>query len=343
MRKELRPVYFTAPETGLRTGGYSAEVDAMNLVSEFCEARLLTYEKRCAGHGFLDDALAEGARDAIFFVHWGPDVPGLVKRLQGRNVVYHAHSTGYGFNLPVDVPIVAVSHHSLAYWGAQAPASPLFYVPNVMPERFANWHGPRDVDVLLQSRKSSKYLIRDLVPELQKRLKVTVIEDWVGDMVVLYNRAKVYLYDSSDYWHNRGVSEGFGLPPLEAIACGCSVFSSVNHALADYLNPGVTGGKLRCASLDYDVSRICKAVESWRDAPEEPPLLREFRSPAVKEAWQRAMLELNDFFDARPSFTSLIDPADRLGPPPRAPGRGALGRIRGLGGRIKRLVTASTG
>ena len=32
--------------------------------------------------------------------------------------------------------------------------------------------------------------------------------------------AAVVLYDSADYWRGRGVSEGFGLPPLEALACG---------------------------------------------------------------------------------------------------------------------------
>nr|WP_231599416.1 glycosyltransferase [Crocosphaera watsonii] len=43
-----------------------------------------------------------------------------------------------------------------------------------------------------------------------------------------FNRSKVYLYDSAEYWAQQRVSEGFGLQPMEALACGCQVFSSIN-------------------------------------------------------------------------------------------------------------------
>jgi hypothetical protein len=56
------------------------------------------------------------------------------------------------------------------------------------------------------------------------------------------------------------VSEGFGLPPLEAMACGCVVFSSLNHALADQLDPGVLGHQIGCGSLANDVERIAAAA-----------------------------------------------------------------------------------
>ena len=49
----------------------------------------------------------------------------------------------------------------------------------------------------------------------------------------------------------------FGLPPIEALACGCVVFSSLNHALADLLDPGVKlGHQIGCASLAHDLARI---------------------------------------------------------------------------------------
>jgi len=48
---------------------------------------------------------------------------------------------------------------------------------------------------------------------------------------------QVYLYDSAEYWAQQRVSEGFGLQPMEALACGCQVFSSVNGGLSDYLDP----------------------------------------------------------------------------------------------------------
>jgi hypothetical protein len=333
MRKELRPVFFTAPEADIRTGGYSAEVDAMNLVKEICDAELLTYEKRCPGFRYLDDVVHDDvSSDAIFIVHWGPSVPSLVRRLKGRNVVYHAHSTGYGFTLPVEVPIIAASKHTMAYWGAKAACSVLYYVPLVIPNRFSNLHGTRDIDVLVQERKSSKYLMKDLVPTLQQLTGVTVLQDWVEDMAPMFNRAKVYLYDSTDHWHNRGVSEGFGLPPLEAIACGCTVFSSVNHGLSDYLKPGFNAHKIRSTSLDYDVKRICRAVETWKSTAEEPSFLREYRTPGVIEAWKCVLTELNTYFDARVHFGTIIDPSDRLKKtkPYRYMINGIMNRLRSL-------------
>ena len=81
----------------------------------------------------------------------------------------------------------------------------------------------------------------------------------------------VLLYDSADYWRGRGVSEGFGLPPVEALACGCVVFSSLNHALADSLDPGLVGHQIGCGSLESDLERIQAAVADppdWRPPPE---------------------------------------------------------------------------
>jgi glycosyltransferase involved in cell wall biosynthesis len=52
----------------------------------------------------------------------------------------------------------------------------------------------------------------------------------------LFNSSKIYLYDSAEYWVVKGLTEGLGLPPLEALACGCIVFSSVNHINKFYSN-----------------------------------------------------------------------------------------------------------
>ena len=101
----MRRVFFTVPETDVHFGGYTAEMDCLNLVSDICETELLTFERRCSGVRFLDDVIQDTeSSDTIFMVHWGPNVPSLVRQLKGRNVVYHAYSSGYGFTLPVDVP-----------------------------------------------------------------------------------------------------------------------------------------------------------------------------------------------------------------------------------------------
>ena len=58
----------------------------------------------------------------------------LVAKLKGRLVIYQAHSSGYGFDLPPGVPVLAVSRNTLGYWGDRAPRNPLFLVPNALDQ-----------------------------------------------------------------------------------------------------------------------------------------------------------------------------------------------------------------
>jgi glycosyltransferase involved in cell wall biosynthesis len=237
-------------------------------------------------------------------VSWGFDVPQLLRKLKGRLVIYQAHSSGYGFDLPPGVPVLAVSRNTLGYWGDRAPRNPLFLVPNALEsawfERGARYLAAtsRPLDVLVQRRKSSDYVMRELVPALRASgLRVEVQDGWVEDLVDLFNNTKVYLYDSADHWRAAGVSEGFGLPPLEAMACGCVVFSSFNHALADTLTPGEIGHQIGCGSLDHDVTRIAAAVAApaeWRPPAEElDPFLQAYSEPALVERWQRVLAQLD--------------------------------------------------
>jgi len=171
------------------------------------------------------------------------------------------------------VPVLAVSRNTLGYWGDRCPRNPLLLVPNAIEpgwlERGARGSAERrPIDVLVQARKSSRYVLDQLVPALrQQGLRVEVQSGWVDDLVDLFNRSCVYLYDSAEYWRGRGVTEGFGLPPLEAMACGCVVFSSLNHALADHGDPGRMVHQIGCGRLAFDVRRIQHAVRDpagWR-------------------------------------------------------------------------------
>ena len=49
---------------------------------------------------------------------------------------------------------------------------------------------------------------------------------------------------------------------MEAMACGCVVFSSLNHALADYGDPGRVVHQIGCGRLGFDVQRIEAAARS---------------------------------------------------------------------------------
>jgi glycosyltransferase involved in cell wall biosynthesis len=196
----------------------------LEIASRLAPAQAVVYTSRDAHAPFLDDVLRQADADrSIFVIHWGFHVPDLLHRLADQNVVYLSYSTGYGFHIPARVPIIAGSRHTLAYWGKQAPDALLYYLPAIISDEFTNRHQARDIDVLVQKRKSSRYLLEELVPALQNDYSVMVLDSWVEDLVGLFNRTKIYLYDTSEYWAQYGLSEGFGLPPLEALSCGCTV------------------------------------------------------------------------------------------------------------------------
>ncbi len=301
------------PGTGgrFRCGGLQVELQTARLVAQLRATEVVTYRQRQAGTPFLADLLRREPAPgrALWVVSWGFDVPPLLHRLRGRPVAYHAHSSGYGFNLPAGVPVLAVSRNTLGYWGERASRNPLFLVPNALEpqwlERGARGTPPggahpgevsprRPIDVLVQQRKNSAYVLQQLVPALRRSgLRVELQSGWVDDLVALFNSATVVLYDSADYWRGRGVSEGFGLPPLEALACGCVVFSSLNHALADSLDPGLVGHQIGCGSLEADRQRITAAVaepQAWLPPPGRlTPLLESCSEPVLLERWRGAL------------------------------------------------------
>ena len=302
------------PGTGtrFRCGGLSVALQTARLLSTLRPTDVVTYRERSDGHPYLDDVLQaeQSPGKSLWIVSWGFDVPRSLMRLRGRPVVYQAHSSGYGFGLPPGVPVVAVSRNTLGYWGDRAPRNPLFWVPNALePQWLERGARPlssdrdavaeRPIDVLVQKRKSSPYVLEQLVPALQAEgLKVEVQSGWVDDLVDLFNRSKIYLYDSAEYWRGRGVSEGFGLPPLEALACGCVLFSSFNHALADTLTPGVTAHQIGQGTLENDLVRIVAAAQcphSWLPGAESlEPLLVESSEARWCERWSEILAQLND-------------------------------------------------
>ena len=293
-----------------RCGGLSVELQTARLVSSLCETELVTYRERHQDHPFLDDLLngESPQRQVLWIVSWGFDVPALVRRLRGHRVAYHAHSSGYGFTLPPGVPVLAVSRNTLGYWGDRCPRNPLLLVPNAIEpawlERGARGSAERrPIDVLVQARKSSRYVLEQLVPALRQRgLRVEVQSGWVDDLVDLFNRSCVYLYDSAEYWRGRGVTEGFGLPPLEALACGCVVFSSLNHALADHGDPGRMVHQIGCGRLTFDERRVEDAVRDpagWRPPAAALNALLDGSSEAsLLQRWTVALDQLDALDDA---------------------------------------------
>jgi hypothetical protein len=179
-------------------------------------------------------------------------------------------------------------------------------VPNALDPAFGNnttaVSNTRTIDVLVQARKTSSYVLDCLVPALRKRgVAVEVQSGWVEDLADLFGSAKVLLYDSADYWRSVGVTEGFGLPPLEALASGCVLFSSFNHALADSLDPGVSAWQIGCGSLANDLEQITAAVanpDAFRPKPELlAALLAAHSESKVQQRWQQALNAVNQHWD----------------------------------------------
>jgi glycosyltransferase involved in cell wall biosynthesis len=305
----MRKLYFLVPGTGgkFACGGLWAELKTVQLAQQICNAEVVTYRQRESGKPFIDDLLqAKNLDDVIFVISWGFDIAKLVVKLQQYNVVYHAHSAGYKFNLPASIPIITVSRNTLGYWGQKSPNSLIYYLPNQIADEFTNLHLDRDIDILVQTRKSSEYLIQELIPALQQKCKVQVVNSYVEDLPRLFNRAKIYLYDSAEYWAQQRVSEGFGLQPMEAFACGCQVFSSVNGGLSDYLDPGFNCYKIAGYSLEYDVQRILKALTSDTSLIPDQAIFREYRTENIIQRFTVILAELNDFFDHKKHYPSNI-------------------------------------
>ncbi len=296
----MRKLYFLVPGTTRKFGGGGlwAELKTVELAQKICEAEVVTYRQQEADHLFLDTLLHQGNLDqAIFVVSWGFDVPKLIKKLASYPIIYHAHSSGYAFQLPPHIPIITVSRNTMGYWGEKAAHSLIYYLPNHISENFRNLGLERPIDVLVQTRKSSHYLLNQLVPALGSHCQVHCLEGYVEDLGHLFNSSKIYLYDSSEYWAVSGLTEGFGLPPLEALACGCFVFSSVNHALADYLDPGFNCQKIGGYHVDYDVKCILSALQAYPKFHLPDTFLADYREEKLLSRFKVILTEINDFFD----------------------------------------------
>ncbi|BAZ38076.1 hypothetical protein NIES4101_40110 [Calothrix sp. NIES-4101] len=317
----MRSLYFLLPGTDAKfaCGGLFAELKTLNIAQQICQAEVVTYRQREPGKLFLDDVLKQPQsqlNNVIFVMSWGFDVGKLAPKLKSYNTIYHAHSAGYGFKLPASIPIMTVSRNTMGYWGQLSPHSLIYYLPNEISDQFHNLNSDRDIDVLVHTRKSSTYLLQKLIPGLQQKCNVFVIDKFIDDLPSLFNRAKVYLYDSAEYWAIQGVTEGFGLQPMEALACGCHVFSSLNHGLSDYLDPGFNCHKIAGYSLEYDMQRILKIADASEKSFQPMNLSEDFfaqhRIVNITKKLEVILNELNEFFDHKQKHPGNIQDLNNM-------------------------------
>jgi hypothetical protein len=242
-------------------------------------------------------SIAGISREAVFIVSIGHDVQWLLSTLNGRRIVYWAQTIGWGIRMPPGVAILCSSRYTMGYWGETAPGLPIYRLPNIIdPEFDLPEVENRSIDVLLQRRKSSSYLLDTLAPLLSRELNVEIAEN-VPDLSERMKHSKVFLYDSREFWHAQQRSEGFGLPPLEAAACGCVVFSSLNAGLSDYLDPGHGWSKIGTHSAEYDRARICQAVADFVPI-DHSEIVSSYRGDAVAQRWTIIREDLERFWRA---------------------------------------------
>jgi glycosyltransferase involved in cell wall biosynthesis len=95
-----------------------------------------------------------------------------------------------------------------------------------------------------------------------------------AELPALYRAAEAFVYPS--------LYEGFGLPPLEAMACGCPVLSSARGALGEVVgDAALLADPENCTEMKMQLTRLAK----------EPGLREQLRSAGLKRAkgfhWQK--------------------------------------------------------
>ncbi len=102
----------------------------------------------------------------------------------------------------------------------------------------------------------------------------------LDELVSLYRRAAALVFPS--------LYEGFGLPPLEAMACGCPVACSDAASL-----PEVCGDAARYFSPD-DAEGMAEAVAELLDDP--APWVERGLARASEFTWERAAAQHEDVY-----------------------------------------------
>jgi len=265
-----------------RCGGLSQLVKTASLNLSL-KTRLVTYIDRDEGHSFLRD-LSYSESD-FFLVGWGPHISYLCGIIPEDRTIINSHSFFKSAYPPEGCPVICTSRYTLSQWAQLDSARPLYLVPGIIDHQFINTRQDRPIDILVFERKISPYLRYVLIPELRKRCNVFSVSSFVEDLAELYNKSKVVLYDSR--WHFRCYSseEGFGLHPLEARACGCSVFTSFNGALSHYF--GLKGfHQIHINDSLHDIRAILKVIES---PPPEDIDTSLYREESITKLWTETL------------------------------------------------------
>ncbi len=111
------------------------------------------------------------------------------------------------------------------------------------------------------------------------------------ELVRAYNNSKVFLYLT-----NPKVKEGFGYPPLEAMACSCAVIST---SCCEYL---VDGENCLIINNENDIDYIIRLVQQVLTNPEHCGIIKEGYKTAQQYDFNKTV---DKFEEALQSGTDL--------------------------------------
>ncbi|MEK7524200.1 MAG: hypothetical protein AAB588_04195, partial [Patescibacteria group bacterium] len=232
----------------------------------------------------------------IFVVTWGPLVAEHIKLIRHyrprARILYYAQSFGWNVRVPRGIPIACVSRFVMSQCALYAPENFCTYIPPPLSPHFKMKDSPRDIDILVHTRKQNNYCLKQLLPALQaQNYKIQVLDSWLeqDQLAALLNRTKIFLYVTE--LHKAGLfrrlpGEGFGLPALEAAACGALVGSNLLGGVTDFLTPGENCIKLQNGDLDFDLRQISAALKHFNaDELDAKNIATEYSPNVIQKKW----------------------------------------------------------
>jgi hypothetical protein len=235
----MKHICFIFPNENVNCGGYIIQYDIFNILKKYYEKYNIIIIKKKECKQFISQNIKD-IKNWYIIIFWGPIVNYLLDIFKNWNIIYWAHSCGYDLqNLSNDIPIICVSRNTMSYYGSTT-SNPLYLLYS--PINIKNNNFEKSIDILIQERKNSSYIMNKLLPVLMNinNIKIKIIKDWIPtrqEYIDILSSSKIYIYDSKEYWNSNNLTEGFGIPPVEALLNKCIVFSSLNHALSDILDP----------------------------------------------------------------------------------------------------------